>query len=187
MAPRSSADLLAALRQRTEENLRFAESLAALPTATLHLRPRPDAWNALECLAHLNFYGRYYLPEVRRQMEKTKHRGGRETFTSSRLGNYFAAGMKPRENMKPFTAPKSSNPAKTELPVDETTIAEFISQQKDILNLLDLAAGVDLTRTKTGTSLSKLIRLRLGDTLRVVVYHNWRHVVQAQRALQAAQ
>ncbi|MGB3549023.1 MAG: hypothetical protein WBA17_18760 [Saprospiraceae bacterium] len=39
-----------------------------------------------------------------------------------------------------------------------------------------------MNRTKTAVSITKLIRLRLGDTLRVVVYHNQRHVAQALRA-----
>jgi hypothetical protein len=55
-----------------------------------------------------------------------------------------------------------------------------------MLELLEAARTVDLTRTKTGISITNLIKLRLGDTLRVVVYHNWRHIEQAQRAIQSA-
>ena len=186
MQPRPTADLLTKLRRRTEENLRIVDQLTAFTSERLHLRPRPDAWNALECLAHLNFYGRYYLPEMRRQIKKSKH-PAQDTFTTGRLGNYFAAGMKPRPEMKKFKAPKNSNPARTELPVDANTLTEFRAQQHDILDLLDRAARVDLARTKTGTTLSRFLRLRLGDTLRVVVNHNWRHLEQALRAARSAE
>ncbi len=183
MTPRSTKDLLDALTKRTEENLRIAETFLALPTETLHLRPRPDAWNALECLGHLNYYSAYYLPEIRKQITSTKHKGSQPTFTSSWLGNKFSAGMKPGEKMRKINTPKGANPKNFPHPVTPEALPHFIAYQKETLELLQLAAEVDLTRTKTGTSLSALIRLRLGDTLRVVIYHNWRHIEQAQRAV----
>lgn len=203
MKPRSTKDLLAALTERTRENLRIAETFLALPSSTLHQRPRPDnvrqvvptrqsrisgprpnAWNALECLAHLNKYSAYYLPEIRRQITTTKYRDNLVTFTSSWLGNKFAAGMKPGEKMRKISSPGNSNPAKHAELVTESTLSDFIQSQKETLELLKLAEQVDLTKTTTGTSLTNLLRLRLGDTLRVVIYHNWRHLEQALRAIE---
>jgi len=180
MTARSAPDLLAALTARTEENLAAARRLQALTPSALHQRPRPDAWNALECLAHLNKYSAYYLPEIRKRMAATKHRSGTETFTSSWLGNKFAASMKPGETMRKISSPGNANPVKHPELVTETALPDFIKSQEETLELLALAAHVDLTKTTTGTSLTNLIRLRLGDTLRVVVYHNWRHVEQAE-------
>lgn len=182
MQARSSTDLLEALTDRTRENLRIAETFLALPSSALHQRPRPDAWNALECLAHLNKYSAYYLPEMRQRMATTKHRSNTETFTSSWLGNKFAASMKPGEKMRKISAPGNANPVKHAELVTETTLTDFLRSQEETLELLTLAASVDLTKTTTGTSLTNLLRLRLGDTLRVVIYHNWRHMEQAQRA-----
>lgn len=183
MTPRSSTDLINALTERTRENLRIAGTFLALPSESLHLRPRPQSWSALECLAHLNKYSEYYLPEIRRRMATTKYRDNTETFTSSWLGNKFAAGMKPGEKMRKISAPGNSNPGKHAELVTATTLPDFIRSQEEMLELLTLAARVDLTKTTTGTSLTNLLRLRLGDTLRVVIYHNWRHLEQAQRAL----
>ncbi len=183
MNPRNTKDLLRSLTERTEENLRIAETFLALPSDTLHLRPRPNAWNALECLAHLNYYSNYYLPEIRKQITNTKHKGAQPMFTSSWLGNKFASGMKPGEKMRKVSTPKGANPKNFPHPVTAEALPEFIAYQKETLELLQLAAGVDLTRTKTGTSLTELIRLRLGDTLRVVINHNWRHIEQASAAV----
>jgi len=182
MKSRSAKDLLAKLTERTRSNLAAGRDFLALDDATLHLRPRPDAWNTLECLAHLNFYGDYYLPEIRKQIKATKYRSDTETFTSSWLGNYFATGMKPGPQTRKINTFKKANPLNFDPVPDRSAIEKFIRQQEDILDLLPLASQVDMTRTKTGTSLSDLVRLRLGDTLRVVIYHNWRHVEQAQRA-----
>ena len=46
--------------------------------------------------------------------------------------------------------------------------------------LLEQAKQVDLVKVKTAISLTKLIRLRLGDTFRFLVTHIERHVLQAQ-------
>ncbi len=183
MKARSAQDLLAQLTERTQSNLAAGREFLALDDATLHLRPRPDAWNALENFAHLNYYGDYYLPEIRKQIAATKHRSDTATFTSSWLGNYFAAGMKPGPQTRKINTFKKANPVNFDPVPDRSAIEEFIRQQEEMLELLQLASDVDLTRTKTGTSLSEFVRLRLGDTLRVVIYHNWRHVEQARRAI----
>ncbi|MTB51667.1 DinB family protein [Lewinella sp. W8] len=181
MKARSSRELIDKLIDRTQSNLEVAREMLALPVDTLHLRPRPEAWNALECLEHLNRYAEYYNPEIRRRLESTKHRTQTESFTSTRLGNYFAAGMKPGPQTKKISTFKSMNPHQDDLGVE--VVHTFIKYQEDMLELLEAARSVDLTRTKTGISITNLIKLRLGDTLRVVVYHNWRHVAQAQAAM----
>ncbi|MEO0734296.1 MAG: DinB family protein [Bacteroidota bacterium] len=187
MQPRSAPELLDQLTKRTEQNLSAARRMLALDQQTLHLRPRPTAWNALECLAHLNHYSDYYLPEIRRRIKETNYRENTATFTSSRLGNYFAAGMKPGPKIRKISTFKSANPRNFGQVFGTATIEEFITKQEDTLELLRMAREVDLTRTKTGISITNLIKLRLGDTLRVVIYHNWRHIEQAEAAMASAQ
>lgn len=182
MTPRNATDLLQKLTERTQENLTVGQEFLVLESSNLHLRPRPDAWNALECLAHLNHYGDYYLAEIQRRIKETKHDQPTESFTSSWLGNKFAAGMKPGAETTKITTFKSADPRNHGKAFSHDTVLEFIRQQEEMLDLLQQAAHVNLTRTKTGISISNLIKLRLGDTLRVVVYHNWRHVEQAQKA-----
>ncbi|MDA7803383.1 DinB family protein [Crocinitomix sp.] len=60
---------------------------------------------------------------------------------------------------------------------------QFLTDQEQLLELLDAASALNLTKIKTAISISKLIKLRLGDTFRVVVYHNQRHLEQAKRAI----
>ncbi|GJQ05611.1 hypothetical protein [Capnocytophaga canimorsus] len=42
-----------------------------------------------------------------------------------------------------------------------------------------------MTQLKTKISISRFLRLRLGDTLQFVVYHNQRHMEQVQDILDA--
>jgi len=50
-----------------------------------------------------------------------------------------------------------------------------------ILDLLDSSRAINLNTTKTAVSISKWIKLKLGDTFRVVIYHNDRHIAQANK------
>ncbi|PHI19996.1 hypothetical protein CEQ90_09635 [Lewinellaceae bacterium SD302] len=181
MQPRSSEELLTKLRERTEQNILIAKDLASMPDDILARRPDAESWSALDCLAHLNHYSEYYHPEIKKRINASKH-VAEPVFTSSRMGNYFANGMKPGKDMKQISTFKSANPINFAQSADRSILNTFLRDQTELLELLDLASEVNLTKTKTGISITNLIKLRLGDTLRVVVYHNWRHLEQAVRA-----
>lgn len=87
--------------------------------------------------------------------------------------------MLPKEKLNKIKTFKDKNPIGRKL--DKTTIERFISQQEEVLNLLDKSRKIDLNKTKTAISISNLIKLKIGDTFRVVVYHNERHIVQANK------
>mgnify|MGYP001059684512 FL=1 len=89
--------------------------------------------------------------------------------------------MLPGEAMKPMKTFVSMDPAGNSL--DKQVLHAFIRQQDRLLELLAQAATVNLKNTKTAISITRLIRLRLGDTFRFVIYHNHRHIVQAQRLI----
>ena len=76
---------------------------------------------------------------------------------------------------------KSMNPFGRSLTI--TTIDRFLKQQEQLKSLLNQAKYVDMTKTTTPVSISKFIKLRLGDTLRFMVYHIERHVAQANNIL----
>jgi hypothetical protein len=124
------------------------------------------------------------LPEIERAIGSSTY-PPEEVFKSGLLGDYFAKMMLPREKLNKMKTFKDKDPYGSDL--DKATIEKFNKQQEQLLDLLSKAAGVSLTRTKTAISISKLIKLKLGDTFRVVIYHNQRHLVQAQKALAARQ
>lgn len=76
-----------------------------------------------------------------------------------------------------MSAVKDMTPVNRHLTI--TTIERFLKQQEKLELLLNKAKYVDMARAKTPISISKFIKLRLGDTLRFMVYHIERHVVQA--------
>ncbi len=87
--------------------------------------------------------------------------------------------MEPKEKLNKMKTMSKFNPSGSSLTKSE--LNKFEHQQYKTLELLSKAIAVDLTKTKTKTSLSKIINMRLGDTLRFVIAHNQRHLYQANR------
>jgi hypothetical protein len=173
--------LLNKLKIITENNIEFAKSLQNQSNETLNFRTSENSWSILECLEHLNFYGEFYLLEIENRINESQFSATKSDFKSGILGNYFADMMLPKEKLNKMKTLKTANPIHKKL--DTSAIEEFINQQHKILGLLEKAKTVDLEKTKTSISISKLIKLKLGDTFRFVIYHNLRHVKQAENIL----
>lgn len=173
--------LIQNLTLRTEQNILAAQLFNTMSLDELNYKAKPDQWSILECLEHLNLYGAYYLPEIEKTLQQGHSNLSSKTFKSGVLGNYFANMMLPGENgkTKKMKSPKDKVPSASNL--GPTTIQRFLKQQELLKKLLQLAETKDLTKLKTPISISKWIKLRLGDTFRFVIYHNQRHIDQANK------
>lgn len=177
-----TAALLAELTDLVKSHIQFAEQLKALSDEDLNLRLSAGSWNILECLEHLNLYGNFYLPEIESRISQSKT-GATEEFKSGWLGNYFALSMLPKEKLNKMKTFKNMNPIHRT--VSREVLVAFIQQQQKLLGLLNKASLVNLTKVKTAISITSLIKFRLGDTFRFVIYHQVRHILQAQRVLKS--
>jgi hypothetical protein len=172
--------LLKNLKETTEANLQQANEWLKLEITKLNQKPDEKSWSMLECVEHLNRYSAFYLPEIARQLPKAKSKSS-NSFKSGWLGNYFAQSMLPKERLNKMKTFKSMNPAGSHL--TKTVLEQFITDQEQLLELLEQAKAKDLTSVKTGITLTKFIRFKLGDTFRFYIFHNLRHVEQGQRCL----
>jgi len=176
----SAATLLNELTLMSTRHLAEARRWQKLSLEQLNQQPHPGAWSALECLEHLNLYGDYYLPAMQQQMQKSRL-SPQQHFRSGLLGNYFANSMLPKDKLNKMKTFQNMNPAGSQL--DAGALERFIEQQELLLQILEQARNTDLGRIRIPITISRWIRLKLGDTLRFVIYHNERHIQQALRAL----
>lgn len=179
----STKDFIAELKYYIESHIQATQKLQAAADAVLQARPDQHSWNALECIEHLNQYGRYYIPEMSTAIANYEGKASNE-FKPGLLGNYFAQMMLPSYTKK-IKSMKSYNPIGRQL--GREVLVEFMRQQQELLVILQKCEQVNLTKVKCNISLTKLLKLRLGDTLRVVIYHNARHMLQAQKALEGGE
>ncbi|MEM6684487.1 MAG: DinB family protein [Bacteroidota bacterium] len=179
----TSKAVLQELAALTQENLHAAERFKAQSQIVLNWKQHPKSWSALECIEHLNRYGNFYIPEITQKIKTATHEATKN-FQSNWLGTYFSKTVAYKERLNKMKTFASMNPLNSTL--DMQTLDTFIKQQHQIIALLHQAQYVNLDKTKTAISISKWIKLRLGDTFRVLIYHNERHIKQAEIALQMA-
>jgi hypothetical protein len=179
----TSKKLLQNLLEITRENLNSVENLKKQSLDFLNWRQNAETWSVLECIEHLNKYGDFYIPEIANKIETAQHKNS-EIFKSNWLGKYFSKSVSYNEDLNKMKTFKSMNPLNSDLNIK--TLEKFINQQHQTIELLDRSKNVNLDKTKTAISISKLIKLRLGDTFRVLIYHNKRHIKQAEKTIKKA-
>lgn len=179
----SRNQLLQELSAKLDVAATNVNAFKTLPTEKLNFKNNAESWSILECIEHLNLYGDFYLPEIEQRILNAKPQPQATEFKSGFIGNYFANLLLPKNgSIKKMKTFKDKNPIHSSLTT--TTLDRFLKQNEKLQALLKQAEGIDITATKTAISISTLIKLRLGDTFRFVIYHIERHIAQAERCLQ---
>lgn len=176
----NTTELLEELIEYTKHHIQFVNNLEGYSFDPLNNRLNNESWSVLECLQHLVMYGDFYLPEIETKIKSSKTQAVTD-FKPGILGNYFAKSMLPKEKLNKMKTFKSMNPIYSDL--DKTVIKSLQNQLQKMLILLEEAKKVNLNKIKTSVSISPLIKLKLGDTFRVVIYHNERHMQQSKNTL----
>ncbi len=180
----TTKELLQSVRTITQENIDYIQkSVAKLSENQMNWSPNAGIWSISEILAHMNEYSHYYHPTFKRRIENTRFTSTKEAFISSPLGRSAWKSMKlgRLNNIKrKFKAPKGYNPTVDPTLVKGNETEQFMLLQSEFFEVINLAETVNLRRVKIPISISKIIRLRLGDALLFVTYHNQRHIQQVR-------
>jgi hypothetical protein len=185
MAKFKSEELLQDLGTDVDRIRESAQFFGNVDKTKMVYAPAEGKWSIVQILEHLNAYGRYYLPAVEQGLAE-KVTGKAAWFNSGFWGDYFTKSMKPanvyevKNKMKAMKSYSFSN----SLNVD-TVMKEFNDQQAQLKNLLEKAGYVDLNAIRIPITLTKLVKLKLGDVFRFLIAHEQRHMVQARNTLNA--
>lgn len=174
-----SSSLIYNLEARIEASITLAvTTFQNVDTTTLLQPSNTGGWSIAQCLEHLNSYGDFYLPHIKKSLDNAAKQHSNTSFKSSWLGNYFTQMMLPNSGKK-YPAMKKHMPKKD---LDaHAVVAEFIHQQELLLSYLVIAKGKDLNTIKIPLSISRFLKLKIGDVFQFIVAHNERHLIQAQR------
>jgi hypothetical protein len=179
MKPVDKKELLNTLECKVELHLSDALTIFQNMKEEELLSPAPDGgWSIAQCLEHLNRYGQYYLPRIKMALDNGKDTKS-STFRSSWLGAYFTRMMDPKRGKRKIRTFKDYDPPRDLDP--HLIVREFIDQQELLLAYLRKADTVDLHDLRIPISITKWIKLRLGDVFQFVIAHNERHIIQAKR------
>lgn len=179
----NSNSLLELLQSDVREILLQCTALQNTNQALLTQQPQPGKWSVAQVLEHLNFYARYYITAIEKNIHLNQS-GPNQNFTPGWLGNYFTNLMKPTEDKSIKSKMRSpANSVPSAQPDVVAMLSEFINHQHHLLNLLQIARTVNLEYNRIPISLTKLIKLKLGDTFRFFIAHEQRHFLQIANSL----
>jgi len=175
----NSEELINSLEDQVSKHLDQAIMVYQnLSEAQLNKQAADGGWSIAQCLDHLNAYGDYYLPQMEKRMASSNLPSSL-TFTSSWLGNYFTDMLDPDKGKRKMKAFKDYRPA---VALDgHAVVAKFIQQQETFIRLLRKAHYNNINKIWIPISISRFIKMKLGDTFRFLIAHNERHVRQANR------
>ena len=178
-----TSELLDQLKADTRQVIMQAKILLQNDPELLTRQPAPGKWSIAQILEHLNAYGRYYIPEIRKALDES-NLSPELKYNSGWLGNFFTNSMKPTAEKRVKNKMKAMKDYTPTPDLDsKTVIDEFIRQQQEMLNLLEISAQKNLGRIRIPISITKFIRLKLGDTFRFLTAHNQRHFIQCENTL----
>jgi len=105
-----------------------------------------------------------------------------DRYVSGWLGDWIYARVMPRADGTVFKIKTRKAYCVSGETLDAREVLESFQRKCDALDdILRHAATKNLQRIRIPFYFSKLVRLRLGDTLRIMVAHSERHLLQAQR------
>lgn len=181
MKGKNSIELLEDLELITNQLLTFLTNRIA-PLSLNQLKwSQGGSWSCSEVIQHMNAYAAHYHPTLLNKMRSEDNEQPVSVFVSSPLGASAWKSMRlgnAGNIRRKFKTPKLFNPAKNKLLDRPHFLEECEQHQRVMLNMLNEAKKVNLRKVKIPWSLSRLIRLRLGDALMFIVYHNRRHQQQ---------
>ena len=173
-----SKQLIEDLIKSTKSFIQTAEKFKLKSKDDLTLKQSPESWSMLECLEHLNMYADFYNPEIKAAITNSNTKTV-EKFKGGIFGNYFARTILPSEKSTKLKTAKDKNPVYCNL--NRPVIDQFITQQNEFLRLLEAAKTGNLNTVKTRITLTRLIKLKLGDTFRFLNNHTVRHLAQIKK------
>ncbi|MGQ2983940.1 DinB family protein [Flavobacterium sp.] len=174
----NSNELLHQLGLITQSNMATATAFLDLGEVQLNYKASPNSWSILECMEHLNRYSAFYLLEIERHLV-TSPTPTQHEFKSGVMGNYLVNMVIPKAGVKKMKTFASMDPSGSYLSRD--VIIAFLASQDKLLELINRSRSANLNKAGIAVTFTKLIKLKTGDALRFMAYHNQRHILQAQR------
>ncbi|HEY6899705.1 MAG TPA: DinB family protein [Puia sp.] len=166
---------------RTELIKASSQLFLRLSDEQLQYKPDPDKWSIAEIFGHLNIAHDWYIRCILSRVTLAPDWASDE-YSSSWLGEWMYEKIMPRHDGSVFKIKALKAHYATE--VDGRTELESFQRKCDAMDdILRHAATKNLRQIKIPFHFFGVLGLRLGDTLRILVAHGERHLLQAQRVL----
>jgi len=179
-APAWSRQLIAELQAADQRAIALARGLSV---EQLNWKPRPESWSVGQCLEHLCISGEVYLPPIAKALNN-RQRSPVEQITPGWFGAWFIRTyIAPSPVTKKAPAPKKIRPV---LSVIEPSILDrFLAANREVRASIERAQPYDVNRIRFGNPFVPIIRFTVGTGFEIIVKHEDRHLLQAEKVWQS--
>ena len=172
---RLAADLLA--NDETAKRL-----LAGLTKEQLNWQPAPDSWSIGQCLEHLCIMNEFYLPPISAAF-KEKPDSPVEQIAPGWFGGWFIRNFaEPTSGRRRVRAPAKIRPASN---VEVSVLGRFLSGNQSCRDIIVSAGSKNVNRIRFWNPFIPGLRFTVGTGLEIIVRHERRHLLQAERVRDA--
>jgi len=156
----------------------------------LNQKPHANAWNAVECIEHLNNTLYLYIKIAESNIRKNSHKKFQKdaTFKPGWIARFLINEVEPKSNLKlkkKHKAPKSAQPISSLENVrlnEQKVFQDFNEAIKKLLEINDKATELNYNRISVGTVIGSWARININEMMLYMQAHNRRHILQALRA-----
>lgn len=152
----------------------------------LNWKPSSESWSIGQCLDHLITINRLYFPlfESLTTGQTRPTLWERHSPLSGFLGKTLIRSLSPEQSKKTKTSPKAEPSVSV---IDAEIVDRFVQHQTELIgHLRAIPQSVDLKRTIITSPLLRWVTYSLDDCMTILVVHEKRHFLQAQRVMEAA-
>jgi hypothetical protein len=165
-------------------NDQTAQALAAgLTDEQLNWQPAPGSWSVGQCLEHLCITNDAYLAPISAALQDKPY-SPVEEITPGRFGGWFIRNfVEPSPKSKRVPAPSKIRPAGR---VDLGVLDRFLSGNKSWREFVVRERGKNVNQIRFWNPLVPGIRFTVGTGFEIIVSHERRHLLQAERVRDSA-
>src|ERR1043165_8108751 len=183
MSSKVETSALSALIAEAEKIGRDAEgSFGNLSPAQLNWKRSADEWSIGQCFEHLILTNRPYFPviETIAAGKQTRKLWERMPLLPSLFGRLILGAVSP-ESARKIKARPAFTPAASA--VDGQIISQFARHQEELARLMKSTEKLDLEKIIITSAVSPVAIYSLLDGYRILVTHERRHFLQAERVM----
>jgi DinB superfamily len=157
-------------------------SFTHLSEEQLNWKQSPQQWSIGQCLDHLVTANETYFPIFEKVMkgEQQATLWERMPLLPSFFGKMLIKSLEPSSSRK-LKAPQAFLPASSNIAGEIVT--RFIAQQHRLTEYIKASGKLELLKTIISSPASGLVTYSLLDAYRIILVHERRHMLQAQRVM----
>ena len=145
-------------------------------------KPNATSWSVAQCLEHVRAAGLAFIPEFETKL--SSFQGGADPNIVYRPGFFakrFIHFIGPNTTIRVSTS-KKLEPELSNYTVD--SLEDFIDFQNKLMSVVDEARKVDPYKVKIQSPVASIFKLGVGDMLKFMIEHEFRHIKQAKDVVQ---